>query len=348
MLLAMLVLLPMGWLLAYAVTDETGALSWTNIAALSDRLSVFRAVHRDVRHCARRRVARVPAGRAAGVADRTDRRAGTAHAARTGDGFVHYASVYRRGRLGVAGRAEQRVVEPVLPLDYRRRTVRPLVQHLLGRGHHLCDGILCLSLRVRADGQHIGPDAARSGGSQRHPGRRTLAYIPPRHPADGSAGVAGRIPDRVPASHDSVRHTRNPGTACRIPCADHKDLEPVPVSAEGPSRRRLRHAAAAGHRPAVARRESSSWPARLHDGWRQVRHAATDAARALALARAAVRAVPAVRYRFTAEPRADPGKHVADGVRPLDAGDDHMVERAAGLRPEPHGRRPYGTRWSPA
>ena len=34
--LVILVLLPMGWLLAYTVTDERGRLSWANIVALSD------------------------------------------------------------------------------------------------------------------------------------------------------------------------------------------------------------------------------------------------------------------------------------------------------------------------
>ncbi|MBS0638768.1 MAG: iron ABC transporter permease [Acetobacteraceae bacterium] len=34
--LAMLVLLPLGWLLAYTVTDESGALSWTNVVELAD------------------------------------------------------------------------------------------------------------------------------------------------------------------------------------------------------------------------------------------------------------------------------------------------------------------------
>lgn len=34
--LAMLVLLPLGWLLAYTVTDETGALSWANFVELAD------------------------------------------------------------------------------------------------------------------------------------------------------------------------------------------------------------------------------------------------------------------------------------------------------------------------
>jgi len=34
--LAFLVLLPLGWLLAFSLTDESGALSWTNLAELAD------------------------------------------------------------------------------------------------------------------------------------------------------------------------------------------------------------------------------------------------------------------------------------------------------------------------
>ena len=125
-----LIVLPLSWLAVYAFTDKARHPTLQNFVTLftnPDFLDpllttaiIATTLGRDLLH--RRRTDRL-----AGVAHR---HAGTADHPRAGDGLVRDAAVSRRGRLGIAGGAEQRAAEPALSLAHRRRSGRASVQHL--------------------------------------------------------------------------------------------------------------------------------------------------------------------------------------------------------------------------
>jgi hypothetical protein len=113
--LIVLIVLPMSWLAVYSFTDKAG------IDAAEFRHAVHRsgfprsaADHRDHRHHLGRDLLR---GRGAdGLAGVAHRHARAQHHPRAGDGLVRDAAVPRRGRLGIAGGAEQRPAQPALSL----------------------------------------------------------------------------------------------------------------------------------------------------------------------------------------------------------------------------------------
>ena len=165
--------------------------------------------------------------RLAGVAHR---HAGAADHPRAGDGFLCHAAVSRRGRLGIAGGAEQRPAEPALSLSHRRR--RSAVRHLFADRADLRDLLLHVSVRLRAGRQRARQHAGRAGRRLRHSRRQGLDHGAARHDSPGAARAGRRRADRVPAGDDAVRIACDPGAAGRLPHHDDENLEPVPVSAK--------------------------------------------------------------------------------------------------------------------
>ena len=147
------------------------------------------ADHRDHRHHFRRDLLR--GRRAHGMAGVAHRHAGTAVRPRAGDGLVRDAAVSRRGRLGIAGGAEQRLAQPAVSFRHRRGFRRASVQHLFADRNHFRHLLLHLSLRVRAGRQRARQHAGRTRGCLRHPRRQGLDHGAARHHSPGAAG-AGR------------------------------------------------------------------------------------------------------------------------------------------------------------
>src|ERR1700680_2102256 len=208
------------------------------------------ADHRDYRHHLGGDLLR---GRSTdGMAGVAHRHARTAVHPRAGDGLVRDAAVSRRGSLGIAGGAQQRIAQPALSFCHRRRFRRASVQHLFADRNHFCDFLLYLPFRVRPGRQRARQHARRVGGRLRDSRRQGLDHGAARHHSPGAAGAGRRRHDRVPAGDDAVRLAGDPGAAGRLPHHDHEDLEPVPVSAQARACRRRRGAAADPDHPVVA------------------------------------------------------------------------------------------------
>ena len=105
-------------------------------------------------------------------------------------------------------------------------------------------------------------------------GAPTWRTAPQRHAAAGAARAARRIPRRLPAVDDAVRHAGDPRAARRRRHDDHQDLEPVPVPAAAGACRRRVAAAAAHHRGAAAGAGGDHGAARLLGDRRQEHRAA--------------------------------------------------------------------------
>ncbi len=159
--------------------------------------------------------------RLAGVAHR---HAGAADHPRAGDGVLCHPAVSRRGRLGIAGGAQQRPLEPALSLSYRRR--RSTVRHLFTDRADLRDFLLHVPVRLCAGRQRARQHAGRTGRRVRHSRRQGVDYGAARDDSAGAAGAGRRRADRVPAGDDAVRIACDPGAAGRLPHHDDENLEP--------------------------------------------------------------------------------------------------------------------------
>ena len=221
--------------------------------------------HRD--HCNQLGGDLLRGGGADGVAGVTHRHAGAAVHPRAGHRLLRHAAVSRRGRLGAAGGAQQRVAESAVSLSHRRRFRRAPFQYLFADRNRLRHFLLHLPLRFRARCQCARQHAGRTRGRFRHPRRQGLDHGAARHHSACAAGPRRRFADRLPAGHDPVRLAGDPGAAGRLSHHDHEDLEPVPVSAEARTGRRRRGAAAAADHPAAASAESSSSAAAATRSW---------------------------------------------------------------------------------
>ncbi len=120
-------------------------------------------------------------------------------------------------------------------------------------------------------------------------GGRRSRDIAAGDPANGVAGSPRRRARRLSAGADSVRDSGDPRSAGRLPCHHDQDLGALPVPAEPASGRSGGAAAAAPDHPIAARAAMAARPARLCRDRRQERHAAAGWARHLALARPALR-----------------------------------------------------------
>ena len=198
--------------------------------------------------------------------------------------LVRDAAVPRRDRVGNPRRAEQRPLEPVVPRADRRRPVRPFIRYLYRDRRRLCDGVLQLSLRLRAGRQRARQYPGRSGRRLGDPWRHARRDIAPGHPADGHAGIAGRGTGRLRADADPVRRAGDPRIAGGLSRHHDQDLGAVPISARAAPRRRRGDAAAGADDAVIARPAAAARAARLYRARRQVRRAAPDRARRLELA----------------------------------------------------------------
>ena len=193
-----------------------------------------------------------------------------------GHGLVRDAAVPRRGGLGIAGGAQQRIAQSALSRHHRRGGRRASVQHLFAGRNHLRDFLLHVPVRVRARRQRARQHARRTRRCLRDSRRQGLDHGAARdHPAGASRPRCRRV-DRVSAGHDAVRLARDPGAAGRLSHHDHEDLEPVPVSAETRTRRRGRGAAADPDDPAAAGAEVHPRTPRLFGLGRQIWRPAPD------------------------------------------------------------------------
>jgi len=154
---------------------------------------------------------------------------GAADHPRAGDGLVRDAAVSRRSRMGVAGGAEQRTVEPALSLPDR-----PESDSYLFNIYSLPGIIFVISCYtfpfvfvLVANALDNMPGELED--ASRHSRRQGLDHGAARHDSAGAAGAGCRQPDRLPAGDDAVRIARDPGAAGRLPRHDHENLEPVPV-----------------------------------------------------------------------------------------------------------------------
>ena len=283
--LCLLIVMPLGWLAAYAFTDKTGAFTLANFrslvvdaAYLDPLLTTFAlAILSAVICCA----VAAPMG---WLVARTDMPLAP-HGPPAGDGLVRHAAVPRRHRLGAAGGAEQRPAQSAVSRSDRR-----------GRRQRICS----TSIRSPASSSSSAatPFLMSSCWSpMRSTARPAISRTPPpssaaapgytaraHHHSAGAAGARGRRAGRVPPGDDAVRLAGDPGDAGRLPHHDHQDLEPVPVSAEARTRRRRLAAAAAADRHPAARAEHGARPPRLCRGRRQEQRAAPGAPRRLQMA----------------------------------------------------------------
>ena len=275
--------------------------------------------HRDHRHHLRRDLLR---GRGAdGMAGVAHRHARAAVHPRAGHGLVRDAAISRRGRLGVAGGAQQRTAQPAVSFRHRCGGRRSSVQHLFDDRNHFCHLLLYLSFRVRARCQRARQHAGRTRGCFRHPRRQGLDHGAARHHSAGAPCPRRRLADRLSAGHDPVRLAGDPGAAGRLSHHDHENLEPVPVSAETRTRRRRRRAAAAADDIAAAGAEIHPGPPRLFGVGRQIRRAAPGRDEEVALGGAGVLPGGAAQSGFPAVFRAAQRRVLAERHHAGDAVD---------------------------
>ncbi len=244
-----------------------------------------------------------------------------------GDGLVRDAAVPRRHRLGAARRTQQRPSQPALSRGHRRRPGRGAVQHLHAHRPDLRHLLLHFPLRVRAGRQCARPHPQRSGRCVRHAGRQRLAHGAAGDDPAGAAGAGRRRTRGLPAGHDAVRLTGDPGAARRLPHHDHQDLEPVPIPAQAGARRRRRPAVARADRRAVARAGVRAGAARLHGRRGQEWGAAPRALGLAALAGAARLLCHALPARVSALRRAGERRLLAYCEPAADARNGHAPQR---------------------
>ena len=241
-ILCVLIVLPLSWLVAYSLTDRTGAFTLANFSCPGVRPGVRRAVRDDADHRRRRQRRLLRRGGADGLAGGAHRPAADRLRAHAGDGVLRDAAVSRRRRLGAAGGAQFAACSTRL---YRAATGAEMDAYLFNI-YSLPGLIFVISCytfpyvfvlvanaldRIPGDLEDASVHARRphlDDGAAHH------------HPA-GAAGARRRRPGRLPAGDDAVRLAGDPGAAGRLPHHDHQDLEPVPVSAQaGAGRRRRR------------------------------------------------------------------------------------------------------------
>ena len=114
--LVALIVLPMSWLAIYAFTDKDQHVTLQNFVTLftdpdflDPLLTTAIIATTSATHLLHRRGSD-------GMAGVAHRHAGAAVHPRAGDGLVRDAAVSRRGRLGIAGGAEQRIAQPAVSL----------------------------------------------------------------------------------------------------------------------------------------------------------------------------------------------------------------------------------------
>ncbi len=105
-----------------------------------------------------------------------------------------------------------------------------LDQHFFCVGHGLRHGPVHVSVRLHLRRQQPGHDSERTRGGFLDPGCPGLAHCFAHHPAAGHAGTARGVPGRLSAVDDALRNARDPGASGGRRYDDHQDLEPVPVS----------------------------------------------------------------------------------------------------------------------
>ena len=210
LLLAVMIVLPMGWLVVYSFADKAGHATLGNFVTLFtdptfvDPLitTLIIAVSVSAICCAGRGAARLAGG--------AHRHADPPHGAHPGDGLAGDAALRRRHRLGDAGGAQLGPAEPAVarrsPACRRTRRcststpARPDLRHRL----------LHLSLCLHPGRQCARPHAGRARGRLLDAGREDLADGAADHRAARPADPAGRRAGRLPAGAEPVRLARHP------------------------------------------------------------------------------------------------------------------------------------------
>ena len=174
LLLCGLVLLPLGWLVWYSVTDNERRVDRGQFRAPGDRSELREPYLTALEIAASVALAAAAAALPlAWLVARTDlplRRLDP----RPGHRLVRDPALSRRDRLGNPRRTEQRHPQPVRPRVVRARRIRAYVQHLHRTRRRLHDGLLQLSVCLRADRQRARQYSGRSRGRLGDPRRRPL------------------------------------------------------------------------------------------------------------------------------------------------------------------------------
>ena len=280
-----LVLLPLGWLGWYSVTDANGTLSLANFARLATDPTFIgpylTALGIAASVAAGASVLAIPLAWLVARTDLPVRRRNP----RARHRVLRDPAFSRCDRLGTPRCAEQRHPQSMVPRSLRARALRTSIRHLYRRGPGICDGVLQLPVHLRAADKRSRQYSRRARRGLGDPRRHAAGDIAPGDVADGVAGAARGCACRLSAGVDPVRHPGDPRLAGRLSCHHDKDLGALPVSPGPPSGGGRGIAVAAPDDTAAARTAMAARPAQLCRHWRQERCAASDRAGYLASGR---------------------------------------------------------------
>ena len=187
LLLAVLVLLPMAWLVVTSLRDAAKAFTLDHYRHLFvDPAFVKPLVTTLWTSAAVGTICVITAAPMAWLVARTDL-PGQAADANADSGFVRHAAVSRRVRMGAARRTQRRAAEQVVLRAVRFETVRRRFadQHLLRLGHGVRDGALHVSVRVHVCCEQSRCNSERARRGVLHPRRSCMADRSAHHAAAG-------------------------------------------------------------------------------------------------------------------------------------------------------------------
>ena len=220
-LLAVMIVLPMGWLMVYSLSDKQGAATLGNFVTLfTDPSFVDPLITTLIIAVSVSTICCIVAAPLGWLVARTDmpirRTVRTLVMATPG-----HAALRRRHRLGDAGRAQFGPAEPAVARPHRHAVRRGASRHLQPHRPDLRHRLLHLSLCLHPGGQRARPHARRARGRLIDAGRQDLADGAAHHRAARAADPAGRRPGRLPAGAEPVRLARHPRDPGGLPHAHH-------------------------------------------------------------------------------------------------------------------------------